>query len=86
MKTINIATDFSRFPAGSGATRIQSANGTRFRDEFLLPALREGGGVTVDFDGTVGYGVSFLEAAFGELGYTPGELRSRLTFVSEEDT
>ena len=46
-------------------------SGEEFRDELLLPAvlaaLEEGKTVTIDLDGVIGYGSSFLEEAFGGL-------------------
>lgn len=65
-KHISIAHDFSETPAG----RYQSDgpfSGERFRDTYLLPALRKHETVEVDLDGTLGYGSSFLEEAFGGL-------------------
>ena len=67
--TIDVAKEFSRFPAG----RIRGDgrySGQRFREEILVPALEKvktGGAVTVEMDGAVGYGPSFLEEAFGGL-------------------
>lgn len=66
MKTINIARDFSEIPGG----RFPSDgpfNGQDFRDKFLAPTIRKYGGVAVEFDGTEGFGSSFLEEAFGGL-------------------
>lgn len=63
-KMIKIATDFSEVPAG----RFYDDGpfpGEKFRNEILLPALREHKSVIVDLDGTAGYGSSFLEEAFG---------------------
>ena len=46
-------------------------SGEEFRDEHLLPAvlaaLEAGKTVTIDLDGVIGYGSSFLEEAFGGL-------------------
>lgn len=64
-------------------------SGERFRDEFLVPSLRAGRSVRINFDGARGYGSSFLEEAFGGLvrnGHmTADELLRRLNFVSDED-
>lgn len=63
---INIAEQFTRFPAG----RYRSDgrySGERFREDFLAPALRQHAKVAVQLDGTMGYGSSFLEEAFGGL-------------------
>ncbi|WP_298196519.1 STAS-like domain-containing protein [Novosphingobium sp.] len=63
---IDIAKDFTRFPAG----RYKSDgpySGERFRDDILIPALRKHGAVVLKLDGTMGYGSSFLEEVFGGL-------------------
>ena len=65
-KTIVIARDFSRFPAG----RFRSdsdASGAAFRDDLLVDALANSDEVEVVFDGVPGFGSSFLEEAFGGL-------------------
>lgn len=61
---IKIASEFSEAPAG----RFYDDGpfpGEKFRDEILIPALREHKSVIIDLDGTAGYGSSFLEEAFG---------------------
>ena len=65
-KTIVIARDFSKFPAGR-FPKDGDASATAFRDDLLVPALREGEDVEVVFDGVVGFAASFLEEAFGGL-------------------
>lgn len=66
MITVNIAKDFTRYPTGrlkkNGAT-----SGEAFREQFLEEPLSKGEKVQVEFDGTIGYGSSFLEEAFGGL-------------------
>ncbi len=74
---IDVAKDFGRFPAG----RFRSDgrySGERFRQEFLVPALKKGGIVTVEMDGAAGYGPSFLEEAFGGLVREEGFDKERL--------
>lgn len=66
MVYVNIAKDFTRFPAGRYKVNGDTS-GEAFREKFLEPALKAGEHVTVNFDGTVGYGSSFLEEAFGGL-------------------
>lgn len=81
---ISIAKDYSDTPAG----RYEADgpfSGERFRDELLAPALRAYSSVTVDLDGALGYGSSFLEEAFGglvRLGFQARELHARLTVLS----
>jgi STAS-like domain of unknown function (DUF4325) len=64
MITVSIAKDFTRFPAGR-YKRNGETSGEAFRERFLQEPLSKGESVVVDFDGTVGYGSSFLEEAFG---------------------
>ena len=63
---INIAKDFTRTP-GTRYKRNSDFSGEMFRDEVLLPNLKENRQVTVILDGTAGYTRSFLEEAFGGL-------------------
>ncbi len=63
-KTILVATDFTKYPGG----RFRDdgpGSGEQFREEHLLPALKEFEKVIVNFDGVAGYAASFLEEAFG---------------------
>lgn len=64
-KTIAIARDFSKFPAGR-FREDGEASGTAFRD-LLVEALHKNAQVEVAFDGIAGLGSSFLEEAFGGL-------------------
>ena len=64
-RTIEIARDFSKFPAGRFRGDGE-ASGEAFRD-MLADALSSGEGVVVVFDGVAGFGSSFLEEAFGGL-------------------
>ena len=69
MLRVSIAKDFSEFPAGREPEDGPNS-GQRFRDEILFPRLKNassGDVVEVDLDGTMGYGSSFLEEAFGGL-------------------
>jgi hypothetical protein len=66
MMNISIARDFSQFPAG----RFKSDgphSGEAFRENVLVPALQKEEAVSIDMDGVLGYGSSFLEEAFGGL-------------------
>lgn len=87
MKLINVAKDFTRFPSGR-FRRNGSTSGEAFREDFLETPLREGLEVTVELDGTIGYGSSFLEEAFGglvrTLGVAASELNLKLSLVSED--
>lgn len=88
-RVINIARDFSRYPAGRYISD-GPYNGEAFRERFLVPALRESTGkVVIEFDGARGYGSSFLEEAFGGLvraGVSASDLFSRLDFRSSDSS
>lgn len=85
-KTINIAKDFSPYPAGR--VRGDGPNsGERFRDDFLIPALRAGH-VDVVVDGVAGLPSSFYEEAFGGLvraGFRLDELKQHLAIVANSE-
>lgn len=85
-RTIIIAKDFSPFPGGRYYSDGPNS-GQRFRDELLEPAFQDERNeqVTVDLDGTEGFGSSFLEEAFGGLvrqGFTSDEIVRRLQLRS----
>ena len=85
--TIRISSDFSRVPAGR-YRRDGRFSGERFRDDFLVKALHEHQRITVNLDGTEGFGSSFLEEAFGGLvrvrHLSSKELHQRLLLVSRD--
>ena len=66
MKTISVARDFTRFPSGRYKSNGDTS-GQAFRERFLEEPIARGEQVIVDLNGTVGYGSSFLEEAFGGL-------------------
>ena len=66
MITVNIAKDFTRYPSGR-YKKNGTTSGEGFREQFLEESLSKGEKVIVEFDGTIGYGSSFLEEAFGGL-------------------
>ncbi len=84
---INIAKDFSRYPAG----RYESDgdyNGEKFRTTFLLEPLKQKTHVKIIFDGARGYGSSFLEEAFGgliRLNFSKNEILETFEFESNDD-
>jgi hypothetical protein len=64
---LSVARAFSEFPAGRHPDD-GPYSGERFREEFLVPNLKSDDSILeVDLDGTMGYGSSFLEEAFGGL-------------------
>ncbi|WP_273145967.1 STAS-like domain-containing protein [Oceanicaulis alexandrii] len=85
---INISKDFS-FTPGPRYRKQGAHSGEAFREGKLVPALKLGGVIKVVFDGTAGFGSSFIDEAFGGLvrvnGYDANELLKRFSFVSNED-
>lgn len=88
-KMISIANDFSKYPAG----RYYNDGpfpGQKFREEVLVPALEKNTKVTVNIDGTRGFGSSFLEEAFGGLvrthKYTLKTLEEKLEITGSLET
>ena len=83
-RTINIAKDFSRYPAGRYLTDGPYP-GQKFRDELLAPALEQGE-VELVIDGVAGLPSSFLEEALGglvrESGMRLHELRRKLKITA----
>jgi hypothetical protein len=87
MITVNVAKQFTRFPSGRYA-KNGDTSGEAFRERFLEGPISRGESVVVELDGTIGYGSSFLEEAFGglvrKLKILPSSLKTRLTLVSAE--
>ncbi len=90
IKNISISKDFSRVPAG----RFYSDgpfSGQRFREEFLLPALKNKdiSKVIVNLDNLCGVGSSFWDEAFTQLIIREKipyqELLDKLEFVCTDD-
>ena len=88
MITISIAKDFSIYPAGRLYTD-GPYSGERFRKECLTPLLKKKyEKITVILDGTIGYGSSFLDEAFGGVirdGLSKEEFYSIFSFISIDD-
>lgn len=85
---ISVARDFSMVPAGREVVD-GPFSGERFRQQHLFPALKTGNQVIVDLDGTLGYGSSFLEEAFGGLVRADGfgrEFLQRLQLEASDRT
>ena len=85
MNRVNLAADFSRYPAGRFLDD-GPFSGQAFRARFLVPRLRGGESVVVELDGTRGYGSSFLEEAFGGLvreGFSAETVLQLVTFESK---
>lgn len=88
IRTINVASQFSRYPGGRFRTDGHYS-AQRFRDDLLVPALFAVSEVRVELDGTLGYASSFLEEAFGGLvrvcGFRAEQLRKSLRLVTNSD-
>lgn len=85
---INVARDFSKYPAGR-YTEDGPASGQAFRERFLLPKLKDGDSLIIELDGTRGYGSSFLEEAFGGAvreGYDPDVVKRSFELVSSDNS
>ncbi|MCL6262758.1 STAS-like domain-containing protein [Craterilacuibacter sp. RT1T] len=78
MKIIYIARDFTDTPGG----REKGAfTGVMFRENLLIPALRDHSKVIVDLSDVIGFGSSFLEESFGGLiraGFSLKDLKNKL--------
>lgn len=88
MKTIELAKDFSRYPAGR-YNEDGPYSGQAFREKYLEPSIAAGEMVTVILDGARGYGSSFLEEAFGGLvrkGYSSDIVSSKILIISKDPT
>lgn len=80
-KVISVSREYSETPAGR-FKKDGPKSGEEFRDTFLIPNLKGGKKVTVQLDGVLGYGSSFLEEAFGGLvrsGFSAEDLKERLS-------
>jgi hypothetical protein len=86
MTRIEIASNFSRYPGGRYRS-LGKFSGEQFRDDILIPTLRDNDEVLVVLDGTVGYGSSFLEEAFGGLvrsGFSLDQLERKLKLITDD--
>lgn len=87
MQKISVAKDFTRFPSGR-YKKNGDTSGEAFRERFLEGPIARKEQVVVDLDGTIGYGSSFLEEAFGglvrKLKISRGEITALLQLVSED--
>ena len=88
MREIRIADDFSPTPAGR-YRNDGPRSGEAFREDYLVPLLKENEIVVVYLDGGEGYGQGFLEEAFGGLirvcNMDPDDLRNRLIIETDDE-
>jgi len=86
IKTIDIAKDFSKYPAGR--RKIDGDfSAEYFRDDFLLPAFlnKDISKIILKMDDVAGYSSSFLEETFGGLvrkNLKKSEIESKIDFVT----
>jgi len=83
---VNVAKDFSRYPAGRFLSDGEFS-GEKFRHDFLEPAMRNNNHLHICLDGARGYGSSFLEEAFGglvRLGYEPNDVLASIELESSD--
>lgn len=81
--TIDVARDFTPYPFGRYRTDGERS-GEVFREDKLVPAMRQHQHVTVDLSGSNYYGSSFLEESFGGLvrkHFTATEVNAKLTIL-----
>jgi STAS-like domain of unknown function (DUF4325) len=87
-RRISVADDFSKYPGGRYKTDGEFS-GERFRDDILVPALVGTVQVVVNLNGTLGFGSSFLEEAFGGLirvsGFTLPEIKEKIILEADSD-
>lgn len=63
-KKITVGIDFTKTPIGR-YREDGPYSGQVFREDILIPALKENDKVIIDLSGVEGYGSSFLEEVFG---------------------
>lgn len=87
MTRVNVAEDFSRYPSGR-YKKNGNTSGEEFREKLLEPPLRNGDTIELFLDGTIGYGSSFLEEAFGglvrSLKTNSEDILKKISFVSND--
>ena len=82
----NFTKEYTRYPGGRLSTH-GPYSGEEFREKVLLPLLKEHEKVEIDLNGAVGYGATFIDEAFGELGHIYGfeEALNKVNFVCDDD-
>ena len=87
-KIIDLSKDYSNAPAGR-YRKDSNYSGERFREELLIPALRENDTVTIILDNLDGVGASFWDEAFGGLirggKFSKEELDKKLILECKDD-
>lgn len=86
MHKVSVARDFHKYPGGR-YPKHGKGNGEDFREEHILPFLKDGQKVVVVFDHAAGFPASFLDEAFGGLvraGIAFETLKELLTIEAED--
>lgn len=87
-KIIDLSKDYSNAPAGR-YRKDSNYSGERFREELLIPALKENDTVTIILDNLYGVGASFWDEAFGKLirdgKFSKEELDKKLILECKDD-
>ena len=87
MRTIDVAREFSPYPAGR-TRRDGTFTGEAFREDILIPALEENDSVVLNIDGVAGLPSSFWEEIFGGLvrsrRYTSQQLRVKIKVQTQD--
>lgn len=75
MKTINLVQDFTDVPGGR-YRELGPYSGEEFREDYLIPALKQHSVVQVILNGALGLPSSFIDEAFGSFAkeYQSGKL------------
>ncbi|MGS0534493.1 STAS-like domain-containing protein [Pseudoalteromonas sp. SaAl2] len=84
MKTINVK---DRFPCpGPRYKKLGTGSGEEFR-KWIIKELKHDPKLTINLDGTIGYGSSFLEESFGGLirANISEETVKAINLISEEE-
>lgn len=80
------ASQYTRYPGGR-LRKHGPYSGEAFREEVLWPLLQGEVRIHIDLSNTYGFGSSFLDESFGEIGKRLGiaACKKRLEFSSSDD-
>lgn len=84
--TYQFATQYTRYPGGR-LRKHGPYSGEAFREDVLWPLLQGKAKIHIDLSNTYGFGSSFLDESFGEIGKRLGvaTCKQRLLFSSNDD-
>jgi hypothetical protein len=80
------ATQYTRYPGGR-LRKHGPYSGEAFREDVLWPLLQGQEKILINLTDTYGFGSSFLDESFGEIGKRLGyeTCKKRLIFTSDDD-